>query len=107
MRSFLLAILGFVSPENTPNEVTNQELLDKVNALTLELNEVKKYQTQSNVHFLAMISENIKSRVKRYIQFYYLLDNFIGDKYLKFLQRKVLIRFFKSIRSGYTENCRF
>merc|ERR1711893_312719 len=58
MKSFLLALLGFVSPKNTPNEVTNQELLDKVNALTLELNEVKKAQTQSNVHFLAMISES-------------------------------------------------
>ena len=81
MRSFLLALLGSVSPKNSPNEVTNQELLDKINALTYELNEVKNAQTQSNVHFLAMISENIKSRVKRYIQFYYLLDNFIGDKY--------------------------
>ena len=51
MRSFLLALLGSVSPKNSPNEVTNQELLDKINALTYELNEVKNAQTQSNVHF--------------------------------------------------------
>ena len=94
MRSFLLALLGSVSPKNTPNEVTNQELLDKVNALTLELNEVKKAQTQSNVHFLAMISESVKIRVKRY-------------KQLKISSTLRINSIFKSIRTGYAENCRF
>ena len=60
MRIFLLTLFGWVCPKNVPSEGTYYELLEKVNALTLKLDEVEKAQTQSNIHFFATISKPVK-----------------------------------------------
>ena len=59
MRIVLLTLFGLVCPNNVPNEGTYYELLDKVNALTLKLDEIEKAQTKSNIHFFATISKNV------------------------------------------------